>query len=473
MRLQGLGTYLIEGDRGAIHRLARSRASLPVGAILVLTASIARNHDGAWLPGEPQALTHGLLVSTVNAFLLYSLFFAMAMMKRLERPRFWIGYTQFLALFWLTSPMAWLYAIPYEHMTHPEGAVSLNALTLGLVSIWRVLIVARVMAVLWGSSMRVTLWPVLFFSDVVLLIGAFTMPMPIVNFMGGLQHLNPVDRSIVNLNVAVTLYGILTLPLWLITTTIAGAFFSGGWAVAPSGAAEARWRPSHGVLAMLACVAVVMGVLLATFQPAQSRRYEASRLLREDFGAGLAFMSRHERTDFPPIWDPPPRLWFPKLKPSMPEVRQQLAKDQSTPWVRAMFLEKSWDLLEHKAWTRWSIDLDPERYKDSLRFVDLDDGRFSSTEFAAMLDGLWFHVNHDERLTQLHRDDIRKWLEAVAQRQRKKAEHQALPGTQDEAHTDTPEDPRGPRNQTEPPDPAEPSNPSAPPTPTSPQPPPP
>ncbi len=422
MRLQDLGTYLIEGDRGAIHRLARSRASLPVGAILVLTASIARNHDGAWLPGEPQALTHGLLVSTVNAFLLYSLFFAMAMMNRLGRPRFWLGYTQFLALFWLTSPMAWLYAIPYEHMTHPKGAITLNTWTLALVSLWRVLIMARVMAVLWGSSMRVTLWPVLFFSDVVVLIGVFTMPAPIVNFMGGLQHVSPADAALVNMQFLVGFLGVLSLPVWFVAAMVSVAYFQGDWKLSKAEAEGNRWLPSRGVIAMLACVALVAGLLLANFQPDQARRHEATRLLREDFAAGFAYMSKFERSDFPPIWDAPPRLGYRETTPNAEAMRTVLAKDEGAPWARAIFLDKSWIMWINEARKpSWSFAEDPEEHLESLTRGYLDIARLDPIKLDSLLGGLRFHVEHDERLQANHRDEIRRWLDIIEQRERNEA----------------------------------------------------
>lgn len=423
MRLSDLWAYLFAGDRGAIERLAQSRASLPVGALLVLTASVARNHDGAWLLGEPQALAHGLVVSTGNAFLLYSLFFAMATLKRMARPRFWLGYTQFLALFWLTSPMAWLYAIPYEHMTQPEGAVDLNAWTLAFVSVWRVLIMARVMAVLWGSKLRVTVWPVLLFSDVVLLIGAFTMPTPIVDFMGGLQHANPVDSAIFGLSLMVKVLGTMSLPVWLAAAVVAITFFAGGWTLPrPIYPAAARWWPSMGVLAMLACVAAVMGLLLHAFQPAQARRFEATLLLREDFGAGLAFMSRFERADFPPIWDPPPRLGYGETAPSIEAIRGGLAGGEGATWVRAIFLGKSWNVAMTAARSRrWDINADPRQQLDDLNVGHVQLDLFSPEEWASVLGGLQFHVDHDERLQPSHRDEIRKWLEEVAVRARERA----------------------------------------------------
>ncbi|MFZ4576274.1 MAG: hypothetical protein ACOYN0_17960, partial [Phycisphaerales bacterium] len=47
------------GNRQAITRLASSRVTLLLGAAFVLSASLARNYDGAFIPGQPHVLLHG------------------------------------------------------------------------------------------------------------------------------------------------------------------------------------------------------------------------------------------------------------------------------------------------------------------------------------------------------------------------------------------------------------------------------
>jgi hypothetical protein len=421
MNLTDLGSYLFAGDREAIKRLATSPASLPVGALLVISASIARNHDGAWLIAEWPNLTHGLVVSTINALVLYSLFFAMATVKKLSRPSFAGGLVPFLALFWLTSPMAWLYAIPYEHMMPAESAIRFNAWTLAGVSLWRVALIAQVMSVLWGFSWWVALGPVLFFSNVVVLIGVFTMPVPLVDFMGGLQHANPMDSAIASMHLVVRVLGVMALPATIAIAIVSLNFLSGGWTLAEPSSESQRWVPSAGVIAMLIGVALAAGLLLASFQPDQARRHEATRLLREDFAEGFAYMSRFERTDFPPIWDPPPRLGYRETTPSVDAIRAELAKDQGAPWARAIFLEKSWSMLMTQARSRtWRFDSDPRPRLKELDWY-MEQGRSTPHENALLIASLRFHVEHDERMHSEHRDKIRRWLDAMDPRERDEA----------------------------------------------------
>jgi hypothetical protein len=125
--------YLV-GSRKAIEEIAANRWYLLIGFILVLTGGLARNYDGAYLPAEWHVLLHGPAVSTVNALVLFSLLYAAARFRNGITPPFFAGFLSFLALFWMTAPMAWLYAIPYERFMTPVDAVAANLWTLAFVS---------------------------------------------------------------------------------------------------------------------------------------------------------------------------------------------------------------------------------------------------------------------------------------------------------------------------------------------------
>lgn len=72
MRLIDLPLFLV-GSRRAIQSIAATPGALAVGFVLVLTASLARNYDGADLLHEPDVLVHGLVVSMGNALILFLL----------------------------------------------------------------------------------------------------------------------------------------------------------------------------------------------------------------------------------------------------------------------------------------------------------------------------------------------------------------------------------------------------------------
>ncbi len=51
-------------------------------------------------------------------------------------------------------------------------------------------------------------------------------------------------------------------------------------------------------------------------------------------------MSRHEQTDFPPLWNPPPRPEHGDRQPGVVAVTQGLIEADAAPWVREVYLDK-------------------------------------------------------------------------------------------------------------------------------------
>ncbi len=142
-------------------------------------------------------------------------------------------------------------------------------------------------------------------------------------------------------------------------------------------------------------------VLLALFLPEQRRRFEVDRLLRTDPAAGMAYMSRFERNDFPPIWDPPPRLAFGERSPTIAAIHEALLADAAArPWVRALLLDKSWRFLGHTG-DLPSVAIDPD---ELVRWID------RTTAAPEFVDAVRFHADHDERLTPQARDALHRWL---------------------------------------------------------------
>ncbi|MFI5402219.1 MAG: hypothetical protein ACHQ1G_04720, partial [Planctomycetota bacterium] len=145
--------YLL-GRRQAILDLAASRRTLATGFVLVLTAGIAREYDGGnawWHVLVPAA------VSYVASYVLFVIAFhgleraaSRSAELRASVPPMLPAFRVFLSLFWMTAPMAWLYAVPYERFLSPADAMAANLLTLGLVSVWRVALMVRVLVVLMG-----------------------------------------------------------------------------------------------------------------------------------------------------------------------------------------------------------------------------------------------------------------------------------------------------------------------------------
>src|SRR5205823_5503904 len=136
---------------------------------------------------------------------------------RKDGPSFISGYRSFLSLFWMTAPLAWLYAIPYERFLDPLQATQANLITLGIVATWRVMLMIRVGVVLMGLSVWGSLGLVMAYADIVALIAVSLMPeVPVIREMGGVRSpLNDAEAAVKGAGNLVGCCGGGTLPIWL------------------------------------------------------------------------------------------------------------------------------------------------------------------------------------------------------------------------------------------------------------------
>lgn len=149
------------GRAEAIRETSRSGGALWTGAALCLVTSIARNYDQTWILETPFWLFGNLLFSLVSSglifLLIYRLFIRRRIPKAIEPRSAWLQYRSFLGTFWMTAPIAWLYAIPVERWFDSYTAAQCNIALLAVVSFWRVLLLARVVSVTTGIDYPWTL----------------------------------------------------------------------------------------------------------------------------------------------------------------------------------------------------------------------------------------------------------------------------------------------------------------------------
>jgi hypothetical protein len=382
-----IARFLI-GDRDAIVRLAASRWSLAVGAILVFSASLARNYDGKALPVEGEALLHGIGVSIGNAFILFSLFYLVALAKLGPQPRppFIRGYLAFLGLFWLTSPMAWLYAIPYERILSPIEAIDANLWTLALVSLWRVLLMMRVLSVLWQTRPIPTFVIIALYGDALIFIASQLMKAPVFDFMGGLQH-SPEEQHLASIKFATGVWSCLAAPVLLIAALVSLRYLRPVWSLDTNKPDE---RPSWGLFASTAAAILLWIPALGVTQPEQHNRLHAEQFLRSDrVGEAFAFMAAKGRENFPPVWDPPPRVGFMDKTPDAAAIRAVLVNYNARDWVSELYFKKHWRMSFHHH--RGPPDMTAD---DVNRHYQYDDS-LTDAERACFT----FHANHDPSLT--------------------------------------------------------------------------
>lgn len=347
------------GHRRSIEVLWADRWSLVVGAVLVLSASLARNYDGHDLIREWPVLLHGFGASIGNALVLFSLLWCVVRLRAPKRAvtdgasdaldsgsaatptvPFWSNYLSFLGVFWMTSPMAWLYGVPWEHMLEPVEAVKANLWTLAFVSVWRIALMARVLSVAFGIAHVPTLLWTVAFGDLVAQVALAIAPTPTIDLMGGLRH--PPDVEVVaEVTLLVRYVGTLALPVLLIAACIATVW------IKPTGAPPtARFGPVPRGAIGIAVVGVLVwfGAGFAGQPPVRLKHDVESLIAAGKPDEAMDVLSKHLRSEFPPVWDLPPRAmrgkreWYAPLR----GIRDVIERRNDVPeWVTMVYAQKS------------------------------------------------------------------------------------------------------------------------------------
>ena len=353
MTAMTLPKYLV-GSRRAILDIASTRWSLLIGGLLVLSAGFAREYDGEDLVHEPWHALRPLAASLASGTALFLVVHLAALLKSKgaqgNRPGFFEAWQRFMGLFWMTAPMAWLYAVPYERMMQPVDAIQLNLWTLALVALWRVVLMVRVIQVLYGIRSVFAFFLVMLFADAVVFVVITTVPTPVIDIMGGIRQ-SERDALLASVTLMVGALSVLTAPLWIIGALASAAMLRPHWPELP----DRTDQPNPIGLLTVAVVALLAFVpLLIVSQPEQMKR----RAVEQLFGQGkapeaLAKMSQHQPSDFPPQWNPPPRLGYREDTPDLNDVRDAMTQHWPAQWVAEVYLDK---LERHlKTEIRWSM----------------------------------------------------------------------------------------------------------------------
>ncbi len=363
-------TYLF-GSQESIRRIAQSPSAVWIGALFVLSAGFAREYDGEDLAAEPWHLLIPFAASLVTSFLLFACVYGAALRRGAVDTDFGTLYCRFLGLYWMTAPLAWVYALPVERWGTAAQAVEWNLWLLAIVSVWRVALMIRVVNVLYQAPVLSAAWVVCLFADAVAVIAVWASPMPVIAFMGGVRLSDSdalIQSVMVNLRVGTVLVGLVLLvgvPVFL--------FRSGPqWSLSID---PRRRVPLHPAVWLLPAAALaIWPFLLPRPQSEQRLRREVERLLVSGrIADGLDLMSRHQPDDFPPHWDPPPRIAYARPLPPLMDVMEQIVAAPPADWVRNVYVNKLRDRFGD-TWgdglrIYWS-DLSPEAKERFVRVME-------------------------------------------------------------------------------------------------------
>ncbi len=288
------------GDRRAILQIAGSYQALWLGLAFVLLAGFFREYDQESLLHEPWYLFIPLLASLGLSLLLWLTLRSLPECRYHELPPA-VEYRRLLTCLWMTAPLAVVYAVPVERFLSDYEAVRYNLYALGIVAAWRVLLFSRVASVLYGTSLRRVLFPLLLLSDTVMIVALVVYPLPLIEFMGGIQ-LTETESLINEVRLALIQLGVLAWPVLLIGTSLQA--YSIQEPTLPN--SEIRAVPvTLTVWAMCGFGLLVMLAACLITQPEQLRRYRVESLLkRQDYARARDLLIRTPRTAFPPHWEP-------------------------------------------------------------------------------------------------------------------------------------------------------------------------
>lgn len=151
------------GDAEAIRVVAATNWSIVIGAIFVFSAGLARTWRRKDLWSEPKWLITPFLASLVTSSI-FALMLSVWRYRLTDLPNL---FPTILGLFWMTAPLAWLYGFPFERCGDRARSIKYRMWTLFVVSMWRVALMIRAVAVVYGVSASDSILFVLMFAGIV------------------------------------------------------------------------------------------------------------------------------------------------------------------------------------------------------------------------------------------------------------------------------------------------------------------
>ena len=391
MTIRTLARFLI-GDRGVIATLSADPRALKLGLLFTISAGLAREYDAEYLLAEPWHVLLPLAASLAAASILWAvLSICLRPGRHPEGPTAYALYPRFLTAFWLTAPLAWSYAVPWERLLSETDAAYANLWTLGLVAAWRVLLIMRVASVLYRVRTFAACWPVLLFCSAMALVAVSQMNVQIVVIMGGVR-LNEAEQALHSLARGVAMLSCLTLPLsalQCLTLVLKPPELQLPPAPEPSPPTRGPW--------LLAGVAIAAGLIgLSLTQGQQARRFEVDRLVTAgEYRAAVDVLCAHPRDAFPPAWEPPPRELGDADTDALIGMTESLNSRREVPaWLLQAYGAKLRTALLGRSRSRWggTVRLNgrfvrclagwprPEDFRDRIPHLEALQQRFEGEE---------------------------------------------------------------------------------------------
>lgn len=341
-----------------------------LGALFVLSAGFAREYDGEYLLADWWYLVIPLVASLVGSFALTLLVWVTAWIRGVRTVGLLSTYGAILNAYWMTAPLAWLYAIPVERMLGEVDAVRANLCLLGMVSIWRVTLTLRSLKILYGCRYWEALMPTMVFSLIVGYIAILMLPVPLFVVMGGVR-VPQSEEIIVSTRLLITFAAVMSSPVWVIGLLVVW-FMRKRWVWSlPSDDQSASSRVSSKAYAIGVLSVLIWIPILPWTQAEQYQRWQAEQMLKSADYRGLAEWSqRVSEKDLPPHWIPPPRLTFGYANLKTIEQSINLLSEDLADW----YAEQCLSTLNGNMWAMFRMsafaNCDPEILRGLIRLKE-------------------------------------------------------------------------------------------------------
>ncbi len=395
MRPSDLLLYLV-GHRGAIERIAASRQALWAGALLVVSAGIARNYDHLSLLAQPEWILGPFGMSLFSAGLIW--FMLMAGISVYSQNYKDPAFRTFLTFFWLTAPCAWLYGFPVERFTDLLRATQWNFAFLIVVSVWRVALIVRMVTVLTGAAAgRVLAW-VMLPACIEMGLGSLMKGLSLISIMGGVRL--PPHHAFIKQASGVVMTGSFWLGLASLLAII--VYVSREREEVTKPLCRDRIAESPGVI--LTAAAFLLGWILIAI-PAQGpvrQTYQLSQYFADQqWRAGIKYAAARQRSDFSEIHFLPPDPYARKHGGANFPVLE--AMDGSEPeWLRRVWISQA--IMELEMGMMMVPSDTPEgrvlsRYPEIMSFITLKAARLKAQPDPEWEDELWL-LSYEEYFSQ-------------------------------------------------------------------------
>lgn len=335
------------GSRDAILTTACSRAAFWTGMVLVLITAVPRNYDQLSISENPWRWLFGplafSLISGTWTYLVAYLAGTSAGIRRSggRRQSRLSDWMAFMGLFWLTAPIAWLYAIPVERFLDPVAAAQANVTLLTIVAAWRVVLMARILQVAcqWRFG-RALSWVLAAASAEMFALGFFgdAFGRALMAGMGGMR-MSPAEDVITTAFANAMLFAV---PVFVLSAAVALGYGTRG-NVRPL---PERLQGTVPWLA-LAAAAILWAAIAIRPQLQVENNAKLDRLVAAGhFDQAVAFLDSRNPGDFSPSRELAPKAYERRIYTELPAMIAA-ADPGAAPWVWDLLLRKLDVVVDH------------------------------------------------------------------------------------------------------------------------------